>query len=414
MTNLLSASLAAAAAQTTEFLRKCVSDFPQHDGLSLIASIVIPEGDQANIGHLQDYALYFSQIANLLARGGREDIAEACWTTLISVIEGPPFAGDTHFEGMISEYLATAHYNRGLLRLDQRNACDARDDMYACVRIVQRSGPKWPRGFGIPPAHLRLIALRLRAVADLEMGDMGVAQETLDGIVEDPEAPLHEKAEALLVRANLKRQRNELDGAVIDLDTILEMGKESLPQQDQARADLARLLLTRSIRVSEQGRTIEALADLDRAEPLVTDEAPIWAVIRVNRCALRAKMRQFQLAEEDCTAVIQSRHTAADQVVKAKMNRAQLRLQRRDWEGADQDLQSALDATTGTARDRATILLVRAQTKWNRGDPKGACVDLSTATLACEPGDELLEIAAVLHEKYGCSRHGETFEKDLD
>lgn len=414
MTILLSASLAAAAAQTTDFLRKCISDFPQHEGLSLIASIVIPEGDQANIGHLQDYAVYFSQIANLLARGGREDIAEACWTTLISVIEGPPFAGDTQFEGTISEYLATARYNRGLSRLNLRNAREARDDLDACVQIAQGSQPKWPLGLGTSRAHLHLTALRLRAVADLEIGDLATARKTLDGIVEDPEAPPHEKAEALLVRAHLKGRVNELNSAIIDLDTILEMGAETLAQQDQARADLARLLLTRSIRASELGSTLEALVDLDRAEPLVTDEAPIWAVIRVNRCGLRAKMRQFQLAEEDCTAVIQSRHTAADQVLKAKMNRAQLRLQRRDWDGVDKDLQSALDATAGSARDHAGILLVRAQAKWNRGDQNGACMDLRAATLACAPGDELLEIAANLHEKYGCSRHGETFEKDLD
>lgn len=414
MTALLSASLAVAPRQTIDFVRRCSADFPQHVGLSLFASIVLPEGENANLGHFQDYSVHFGAIANMFARTGQEDLAEACLTTLISVGEGPPFANDSYAGEMISHYLAIAHFNRGHLRLGQQKLPGARQDMESCIRLSEtsaaRRGP-WMRG---DMERLRFTALRQRAIVDLESGNPHTAEETLDGILEDPTAGAPDRAEALLARATVKRARDDLDGAIVDLDQILEMGEESREQQDQARNDLARFLLTRSIRNSERGGLDTALADLDRALPLVTDKAPIWAIIRVNRCVLRMKTRQFDPAEADCAAVLQSPHTPADQAVKARMNRAQLRLWRRDFDGADADIQYALDAECTAARDRVQILLVRAQIRWNRSDQDGACEDLTAASRTLERDDELWSVASLLYERYGCSRLAGSSKSELE
>jgi tetratricopeptide (TPR) repeat protein len=415
MTALLSASLALAAGQTIDFVRRCISDFPQHEGLSLFASMAIPEGEEANIGHLMDYVVHFGQIANILAKAGREDIAEACWTNMISVIEGSRFAHDRSFDGMIDDYLATAYYNRGRSRSCRQSWREAGEDTETCIRYTERSIAARSGGMGrYDMERLRLEAFRLQAVVDLERGDLGAAKQTLGYILDDPTAISHDKAEALLVRATVKRQDGDLNGAIADLDTILEMGDESRDQQDQARIDLTRFLLTRSIRSSEHDCLEPALADLDRALPLVTDEMPIWAAIHVNRGVLRMKTRRLDLAEEDCTAVLRVSQAPIDQRVKALINRGQLRLWRRDWEGADSDIQAAFNAAGATEEDRAQALLVRAQIKWNRNDQEGACKDVRAALGACGAGKELFETAVLLHERYGCSRLGDDYISDFD
>jgi hypothetical protein len=354
-----------------------------------------------------DYCVHFSAIRKIFKDAGREDLAELCESQLISVCEALPHLGVPPFDGMMGRYLADAYYNRGLSRLRLNRTLEARSDVVTSISFSEKSAAESRRDgmTRFHAEHTHVTARRLLAVIDLELGNPEAACATLDGILDDPTTTGSERAEALLVSAELKSRAGDLDGAMEALDAVLATNTTDLDsQRETARQTFARFLLSRSIRATKEGNGLAAVADLDRALAMVDETNSTWAAIRVNRSALHMNSRDFILAEQDCSAVISQPEAPPDQVIKALINRSQLRFSRRDADGANQDIEHALDLAGCNEQERARVLLIRAVMRWKMKDRDGATIDLNFVATAAENDEELREMVTILTTRYGLLR----------
>ena len=130
-------------------------------------------------------------------------------------------------------------------------------------------------------------------------GDLSAARQNLDRILSDPEATVAERAEAFLVRSDVRRSAGDLDGGISDLASVLAMNDGDLDDQKQmAGADLPGLLLTRSILRSGAADFEAAMNDLNHALGLVSRVASIRSMLLVNRSVLHMRARRLELADK--------------------------------------------------------------------------------------------------------------------
>lgn len=364
---LLSAALAANGAATIEFARRCIADFPDHEGLKRFTQLNIPEGDKANIGHIMDYAVHFSQIAVLFDKAGLKELGESCLAQLIDVCDRSRASSEGQVPGLVAQYIATAYYNRALSRLRRDKISAANEDLGHCLSYVTSSREGRRGGSGRYEAdRLWVSAMRLRAVAETQLNAIGEAFSTILAVFDSGVALTEEIAEAYLVRAEIHVQAEDLDGAIADLEAVLALGQEASKQADDARDQLSRLLYYRS---NVRGKTDARLEldDLDRALGLAPSSEDLVAKMHVNRAGALVKLGHFERAIEDCDEVIDHMDWLADQRVKAYMMRAQIfSLRDRSKEALD-DIDRASSILNVSPRQILELLVLRVHMCLNAG-----------------------------------------------
>ena len=395
MQALLNAVLTFAPWQTVDFVHRCSEDFAGHAGLELYATLSIPEGEQANVGHLMDYFVHFGKIATNFSHGGRADLAEKCWSSMLDVSLRLRSERDADFSDLINQYLANAHYNRGLVRVHQDRDVEAREDLERAAHLADlRIASRLSGMSRLEAQRLKFSAMRLLAVADLKLGNLSLALRNLDRILEDREVTIVERAEALLVRSEVRRRQGDLDRSIVDLHAILAMDdRELADQKREAAASLPKSLLGRSIRRSGDGEVELALKDVDEALEYVTRNTELWSMVLVNRSALQMRRGRWDLAQADCSAVIGEPHVPIEEQAKALLNRAQIHRQRGDLPNAVVDINRAVELATPGSREQASALLVRAQLSWKRMATAEARADLDRVLMNTVLDDDLRAFA---------------------
>ncbi|PWE53670.1 hypothetical protein DEM27_24305 [Metarhizobium album] len=357
---LLSAALAADARETIEFARRCIADFPNHDGLKSFTLLNIPEGDKANIGHVMDYAVHFSQIAVLFDNAGLKELGESCLGQLIVVCDRLRGATDEQLPGFVAQYIATAYYNRALSRLRRQKNSAAIEDLTQCLSYVEtsREGRRGARARD-EVDRLWITSMRLKAVAELQLKTIDDAFASIQAILDSGFAITEEKAEAYLVRADILLEGDDIDGAVGDLEAILALGEEAKEQADYARARLSQVLYYRSTERGKNDIYLE-LDDLDRALKLVQSSDNLAAKMHINRAGALVKLGEFERALADYNEVIDQDEWSDDQHFKAYIMRAQIFSLHDQPKDALEDLDQASNLSSLSPRQKLELLFLRA------------------------------------------------------
>jgi tetratricopeptide (TPR) repeat protein len=396
MQALLNALVAFAPWQTIDFVHRCSEDFAGHAGLELYTTLSIPEGDQANVGHLMDYFVHFGKIAANFADVGRIDLAEKCWSSMLDVSLRLCSERDAHFNDLIGQYLASAHYNRGLVRLQQDRNQEAREDLDRAAQLADMKIASTSGGMSrFEAQRTQFSAVRLLAVADLKLGDLSESLRNLDRILQDREATMLETVEALLLRSEVSRRQGDFDGSIADLHAVLAVDhREMVDQKHEAAASLPKSLLGRSIRHAEAGELELALNDVNEALEYVARDTELWPIVLVNRSALHLRRGRWDLAQVDCTAVIEAPHAPYGEKAKALLNRALTHREGGDVANAIVDINRAVELATPSSREQSSALLLKAQINWKKMAATEARADLDrvlgNATL-----DDDLRLAAM-------------------
>ena len=376
---ILSAALAEAPWQTIDFVRRCIEDFGDHEGLGLIATMGIPKGKEANIGHLMDYVVHQGIISGLFAKAGRSDLAEVCWTQIIEWCQRLLSLHNSSFSGMVREYLARAYHNRGLERFELGRSADGFSDLKQAQQHAELNITGLEGRERLQAAQTRFDIMMSRATLALRTGDTEAARSTLSQILEDEASIGENRARALILRANVTRRIESVDEGIADVEAVISMPNIANRWVKTAKTALAGLLLLRS---SQRTPDSAVIADLDRAASLVDLATELGSTILVNRGAVKmreghlATDEQLHSARHDCSAVIENRDAPVEQRVKALINRAQINQLLRDPGGAHADIDEGIKLSEQFGRDHVSAVLVRAQLRGLNRDVGGAIADL--------------------------------------
>jgi tetratricopeptide (TPR) repeat protein len=198
------------------------------------------------------------------------------------------------------------------------------------------------------PVELKAMAYEEAAKIHLQNNRKGEALKMLTAAIELPEAPTRVIGQIVAMRATVRDSLGQNAAATEDYKLLADV--QELPPGIRAMA-LARRAASAEIAGDFAAAIVDTTAILNLSPPPAYDAL---ALARINRSHYYLVTRKFDLAEEDCTFVIeQMPGIGMARVVAAFYNRAGAKENLGDKEGAVADYTKITRMPGGPARERS-------------------------------------------------------------
>jgi tetratricopeptide (TPR) repeat protein len=385
--------------QTIDFIKRSIDDFPDHPSIEYFPEIQIPEGEQAHYALYVDYSVHLSHVASILAREQKIDLAEECYTQLVK--QSRRFASEEVLHHDYLNRLAIALYNRSLMRSRLEDVTGSMSDCNEVINIIDQSVLSQAIGReDYQFADLLFRALLVRAELSARSGDILKAQDDVAHVLGDTNASANMRAEALLLRAQL-RPDSEDASKLADYETILALDGRFLEEVQKVATDRAVNLLVEMAYHRYRDRNDEAAIEyFNRLIQLTENRTDLNAMARVDRGLVLWRIGEERGARDDWTAVITDDNSPVEQKRKALVNRSQLLLSRSFLSEALKDVEAVLEDQTASTRDQALARFTRAQIHHFAGYSQGALADITALTSDSSVDHDVQDAVEALRQKW--------------
>ena len=230
-------------------------------------------------------------------------------------------------------------------------------------------------------------------------GDLDGSIESLTVIIKMADAPVDQKASALVNRGFTCGQQGDVERALADYSAVIEMA--------DAPVDLkARALFNRGVAYGQQGDVERALADYSAVIEMADAPVDLKARALFNRGVTYGQQGDVERKLADYSAVIEMADAPVDLKARALFNRGVAYGQQGDVERALADYSAVIEMADAPVDQKARALVNRGVTYGQQGDVERELADYSAVIeMADAPVDQKAE--ALFYRGVTCGQQGD-------